>query len=300
MPTNLPLGNGSDPAQGQIDRNGNDTNDPDRLLVILALIPEDDGEDDAAEIARAARAAGDDAVGVGMDVGHEAEDGAVGALEEEGEAGDEAEHGALGVAVREADGELEDAGEDGVGVHEVFLAPDAGAAVDGVGDEAADGPAGDVEEAEHGGPAAGARLAEGLEVLEVVGAQDGVDGELGAKGAEVAAAGDEGLEGEDDGHRLLEAGLLDDFPAGDVEHLLFANLGFVGKAALALAGGVVLDLCVWITVRRAGFERYRFLGIDLARDLDDVTGDAMFSQILLGGEVAFAPFPCRGVGADQQ
>ena len=231
---------------------------------------------------------------------HEAKDGAVGALEEEGETGHEAEHGALGVAVRETDGELEDAGEDGVGVHEVFFPPDAGAAVDGVGDEAADGTADDVEEAEHGGPAAGARLAEGLEVLDVVGAQDGVDGELGAKGAEVAAAGDEGLEGEDDGHRLLEAGLLDYLSAGDVEHLLFANLGFVGKAALALAGGVVFDLCVRITVWRAGFERFRFLGIDLARDLDDVTGDAMFGQILLGGKVAFAPFPCRGVGADQQ
>ena len=300
MPTNLALWNGPDPAQRQIDRNGNDTDDPNRLLVILALVPENDREDDAAEIARPARAAGDDAVGMRVHVGHEAEDGAVGALEEEGEAGHEAEHGALLVAVRQADGELEDARQDGVRVHEVLFAPDAGAGVDGVGEEAADGPEGHVEEAEHGRPAPGARLAEGLEVLDVVGAQDGVDGELGAKGAEVAAAGDEGLQGEDDGEGLLEAGLLDNFPARDVEHLLFANLGFVGKAALALAGGVVFDLGVRITVRRARFQRCWFLGVDLARDLDDVTGDAMFSQILLGGEVAFAPFPCRGVGADQQ
>ena len=249
MPTDLPLWNRSDPAQRQIDRNRDDADDPNRLLVILPLIPEYDREDDAAEIAGPTSAARDDAVGIRMHVRHEAEDGAVGALEEEGEAGDEAEHGALLVAVGEADGEFEDAGEDGVSVDEVLFAPDAGAGVDGVGEEATDGPASDVEEAEHGGPAAGARLTEGFEVLDVVGAQDGVDGELGAKGAEVAAAGDEGLEREDDGHGLLEAGLLDNLPAGDVEHLLFANLGFVGKAALALAGGVVLDLCVRITVR---------------------------------------------------
>ena len=252
MPTNLPLWNGSDPAQGQIDRNGNDTNDPDRLLVILALVPEADGKDDAAQITRTARTTRDDTIGIRMDMWHEAEDGAIGALEEEREPGHKAEHGALGMAVREADGEFEDAGEDGVSVDEVFFPPDAGAAVDGVGDEAADGPEGDVEEAEHGGPAAGARLAEGLEVLDVVGAQDGVDGQLSAEGAEVAAAGDERLEGEDDGHRFLEAGFLDDFPAGDVEHLLFADLGFVGEAALALAGGVVFDLGVRVTVRGAG------------------------------------------------
>ena len=74
----------------------------------------------------------------------EAEDGAVGALEEEGHAGHEAEHGALVVAVGEADGDLEGAGDDGVGVDEGFLAPDAGAGVEGVGEEAAEGPAGDV------------------------------------------------------------------------------------------------------------------------------------------------------------
>ena len=300
MPANLPLWNGSDPAQGQIDRNGNDADNPDGLLVILALIPEDDGEDDAAEVARPPRAARHDAVGKRMHVRHEAEDGAVGALEEEAQARHEAEHGALVVAVRQADGELEDARQDRVDVHEVLLPPDAGVPVDLVGEEAADGPEDDVEEAEHGGPAAGARLAEGLEVLDVVGAQDGVDGQLGAKGAEVAAAGDEGLEGEDDGHRLLEAGLLDNLPAGDVEHLLFANLGFVGKAALAFAGGVVFDLGVRIAVRRARFKRCGLLGVDLAWDLDDVTGDAVFGQILLGGEVAFAPFTSRGVGADNQ
>ena len=300
MPTNLAFRNGSDPAQRQVDANGDDADDPDGLLVIRPLVPEDDGEDDAAEVSRPARAAGDDAVGEGMHVGHEAKDGAVGAFEEEGQTGDEAEHGALIVAVGEADGDLEGARDDGVGVDEVFLAPDPGTGVDGVGEEAADGPEGDVEEAEHGGPAAGARLPEGLEVLEVVGAQDGVDGELGAKGAEVAAAGDEGLEGEDDRQGFPEAGLLDNLAAGDVEHLLFANLGFVVKATLALASGVIFDLGVWVPVRRARFKGSWFGSVDFPRNLNNVTRDTMLSKMLLSGEVAFAPFARWGVGADQQ
>ena len=130
---NLALGNRLDPAQREVDGNGHDANDPNRLLVIRPMIAEDDGEDDAAEIARAARAAGDDAVGERVNVGHEAEDGAVGALEEEGEAGHEAEHGALGVGIREADGELEDPRDEDVGVHEGLFAPDARAGVEGVG-----------------------------------------------------------------------------------------------------------------------------------------------------------------------
>lgn len=92
-------------------------------------------------------------------------------------------------------------------------------------------------------------MAERFEVLEVEGAEDGVDGEFGAEGAEVAAAGDEGLEGEDDGHCFLKAGFADDFAAGDVQHLLFANLGFVVKATLAVAGGVVFQFCVGVSGR---------------------------------------------------
>ena len=176
MPTNLALWNGPNPAERQVDHDGNDADDPDGLFIIGAHVAEDDGEDDAAEVADAARGTGHDAVGKGVDVGHEAEDGAVGALEEEGHARDEAEHGALVVAVGEADGDLERAGDDGIRVDEVLLAPDAGAGVDGVGEESARGPAHDVQQTEHGGPAAGARLAEGFEVLEVVGAEDGVDG----------------------------------------------------------------------------------------------------------------------------
>ena len=249
LPTNLPFGNRLDPAQGQVDGDGHDANDPNGLLIVRAVVPKDDGEDDSAKVAGGARAAGDDAVGKGVHVRYEAEDGTVGALEEEGHARHEAEHGALVVAVGEADSELEHAGEDREGVDEVFLAPDAGAGVDGVGYEAAEGAERHVQETKHGGPATGAALAEGFEVFEVVGAEDGVDGQFGAEGAEVAAAGDEGLQGEDDGHCLFEAGLANDFAAGDIEHLLFANLGLVVEATLALAGGIVLNFCVRVSVR---------------------------------------------------
>ena len=193
MPADLALGDGSDPTERQVDADGDDADDPDGLFVVGALVAEDDGEDDAAQVADAAGAAGDDAVGEGVHVRDEAEDGAVGALEEEGHAGDEAEHGALVAAVGQADGELEHAGHDGVRVDEALLPPDTGAGVDGVGYETAEGAEHDVQETEHGGPATGAGLTERFEVLEVVGAQDGVDGQFGAEGAEVAAAGDEGL-----------------------------------------------------------------------------------------------------------
>ncbi len=90
-------------------------------------------------------------------------------------------------------------------------------------------------------------MIEYFEVLEVVGTQDGVDGQFGAEGAEVAAAGDEGLEREDSRHCFLEAGFADDFAPRDIEHLLFANLGFVVKATLALACGVVFDFRVGVS-----------------------------------------------------
>ena len=251
MPTNLPLRNRSYPAHRQIDRNGNDPDNPNSLLIILALIPENDRKDDTPQITNAPRAARDDAVRKRVHVRHETEDGAVGALEEERHAREEAEHGALVVAVRDTDGDLEDAREDGVGVDEVLLAPDAGAGVDGVGQKPAHGPEGNVQETEHGGPATGAGLTERFEVFQVVGAEDGVDGQFRAEGAEVAGAGDEGLEGEDDGHCFLERGFADNFAPCDIKHLLLANLGFVVEATLALAGGIVFELCIWVPRWRA-------------------------------------------------
>lgn len=61
MPSNLALGNGPDPTERQVDGDGDDADDPERLAVVLAQHAEDDGEDDAAEVARGAGHAGDDA-----------------------------------------------------------------------------------------------------------------------------------------------------------------------------------------------------------------------------------------------
>lgn len=170
----------------------------------------------------------------------EREVGAVAALEEEGHAGDEAEHGGRMVRVRQADGDEEAARDDAIGVQQHLLAPDAGAGVNEVGDDAAERTADDVEEAEHGGPVARAGLAEGGEVLHVVGTQDGIDGQFGAERAEIPAGEDEGLEGEDDVHRFAEGRLDDDLAAGGVQHLLLADLCFVVKGTVALVGGCEL------------------------------------------------------------
>ena len=74
--------------------------------------------------------------------------------------------------VREADAEEEDAGDDADEVDPELLAPDVAVAVDDVGYDATGGSENDVEEAEHGGPAAGTGLEEVGEVLDVVGAED--------------------------------------------------------------------------------------------------------------------------------
>jgi len=227
MPTNLPLGNRPHPNERQIDPNSDNPNDPKHLPIIHAIEAENDGENNPPDAARTASEARNQSVGMGMHVGDEGEDGAVGRLQEERHPRHEPEHGALGVTIRDADGDLEDAGEDGEGVHEILLPPHAAALVDDVREDPAGGSEEDVQQPEHGRPSPAAGLAERFEVLEVVGAQDGVDGELGAEGAQVAAHGDEALEGEDDGEGFFESGFADDLPARRVQHLLLADLGFV-------------------------------------------------------------------------
>ena len=108
------------------------------------------------------------------------------------------------------------------------------------------------------------------------------------------------MEGEHDGEGVFEGRFLDNLPARDVEHLLLADLRLVVEAALALARGVVFDFRVRVAGRGGGAEGGGFLGADFAGDLDDVTGDAVLGEVLLGGEVAVAPLAGGGVGADQQ
>lgn len=62
MAPNLPLRDGPDPAKAQVDRDGDDTNDPKHLAVVLAVVAEDDGENDTAEVSCGTGAAGNDAL----------------------------------------------------------------------------------------------------------------------------------------------------------------------------------------------------------------------------------------------
>ena len=112
MTTNLSLGNWSDPAQGHVDGDGDDTDDPEDLRIVVAVVTEDDGEDDASKIANSTGAATDDTVGIGMHVWDEGEVGTVAGFEEEGHAGDETEHIVVCLRVGETDGNLESTSDD--------------------------------------------------------------------------------------------------------------------------------------------------------------------------------------------
>ena len=253
MPTNLPLRNRPNPHQTQINNNSNNPNDPKHLPIIHPIIPENNRKDNAPQIPRPARTPTHDAIGMRMHVRHEGEIGPVARFEEECHTGYETEHGGFMVRVCESYRDLKRSSYDGEGVQEGFFAPDARVRVQCVGDKTACGPESHVQKTEHGGPTPRSRLTQRFEILEVVGAEDGVDGEFGAEGTEVVHRGHEGLEGEDDGHGFFEGGFLDDFAAGDVEHLLFADLGLavVGDAAGG-AFGVEDHLCVVVAGRGAG------------------------------------------------
>lgn len=60
MATNLTLWKRTDPADGQVHGHGHHSNDPIHLTVLFAIVPEDDGENDAAQIPRCARHARND------------------------------------------------------------------------------------------------------------------------------------------------------------------------------------------------------------------------------------------------
>lgn len=165
---------------------------------------------------------------------HQTEISPVARFQEESHARHKPEHGVLVLRVRQADGDEKNAGDNGEGVNRDFFAPDTEVWVDEVADHTSQGAEDHVQEAEHGGPVAGAGLSEGREILEVVCAEDAVDGEFAAKGAEVGAALDEGLRREDDWEGLAEGGFDDDFAAGGVEHLLLVDLGFAGEPSRLL------------------------------------------------------------------
>ena len=148
---------------------------------------------------------------------------AIRAFQKKRQSAHEPEHGALVVAVQLADDDEERAHDETERVEQRLLRPDGPAkrVIRGVGDEAAEGPAHDVQEPEHGGPVPGfLGRQRRVELRAVVVAEDGVDGELGAEGAEVAGCDYEGLRAGEDGKAFLEGGLADDFAFCGVKHLL--------------------------------------------------------------------------------
>lgn len=103
--------------------------------------------------------------------------GTVTGLEEECHTGNQAEHGMLVVAVGDADGDKEGAADEGEGVQQDLLGPDAVSfPIEEIRGEATERAEDDVEETEHSSPVSRTRLAEGGEVCEIVGAKGGVDG----------------------------------------------------------------------------------------------------------------------------
>lgn len=52
--TNLPFRYWPNPAQRQVDRDSHDANDPEDLMVVLVVVAEYDGKDDAAQVTRRA------------------------------------------------------------------------------------------------------------------------------------------------------------------------------------------------------------------------------------------------------
>jgi len=91
--TDLSLRNWFDPADSQVNSDRDDTDDPERLSVVRAQIPEDDSEDDTTEVARSSRDTRDDTVCERVNVGYKCEVGTVSSLKKECHPSDESEHG---------------------------------------------------------------------------------------------------------------------------------------------------------------------------------------------------------------
>jgi len=124
---NLPLRNWRDPAENEVKSDVDDADDPERLGIIGAVInkPKDDAEDDAAEVTGRACRAGDNTVGVRVDVRDEAEVGAVAGLEKYGHQRDKAKHGRQVLGVQLPDDDQEGAREQATNHDEYLLRPEA-------------------------------------------------------------------------------------------------------------------------------------------------------------------------------
>lgn len=168
--------------------------------------------------------------------------GSVAGLEEDSHERDEAHHGVEIVRVQLTDDDEADAADHADEVNPHLLCPEIviGSTEDEICDEATGGAAHNVEEAEHGCPAARFGLAEVFEVLEVVCAEDRVDGELTAERAKVGCHQRDGLNGAKHFKEFLHGRLLDDLVSELVDDLNLSSRSF----GFCLVNGALLLLII--------------------------------------------------------
>lgn len=304
MPADLPLRDGRDPAEDEVEADGEDADDPEGLGVVGAGVheAEDDGEEDAAEVAAGARGARDDAVGVRVHVRDEREVGAVAGLEEDGHERHEPDHRRQVVRVRAPDHDEQGPRHAPADDDPRLLGPDAAPRrpVQRVGRHAAERARDDVEEPEHGGPVGRVGLAERREVLGVVRAEDGVDGELAAERAHVCRDVEQRLRRHENVRNHAPRRLLHHLALGRLHHVLLRDGGFVVPVrvpVLVLRERRLLLLDLLDAVSADGTRLVR----DPPRDVDDAARvDAVGLEVLLGVEVSLGPLAGRRVGAEEE
>ena len=191
--TDLTFWNWPNPAYSKVDGDGDDTNDPEGLCVVGAVVAENDGKDDTTKVTHGTGEARDDTVGMRVNVRDQRVVETVGTLKEEGNTTtDETNQCWTVVGVGDTDDNQEDAHHDRIRVKENLLGPHGlGTAVDIVTEDTTKRTEDDVHETKHGSPVTGSLKAELGEVLEVVVAKDAVDGKLRTECAEIAGSGDE-------------------------------------------------------------------------------------------------------------
>ena len=267
-------------------------NDPKALGIVGAVVheAEDDGEDDTAQVTRAARDARENTVGEGMDVGDQGKIGAVTGLVEDGHDEDETEHGGLLVGVELADEDEESASAETADGDPSLLEPQILLAnlVENIAHDTTHRASDEVEEAEHGSPVGSFGLAEAGEVFEVVRAENGVDSEFATEGAGIGEAVEEGLRREEDLEGLLESRLHDSLAHGSLESLGAADGNLVVEHL-----GALLRVATLLLIRPG------LIG-DATGNIDESAGDTVRLEVALDMGVAVLPRTHGSVLAEEE
>ena len=154
----------------------NDTDDPERLRVVLLHVPEDDSKDDTTKVASSTSHPRDNTIGLRLNVWHESEVCPIASFQKDSHTSNEPKHSRRVMGIREANGEQESPGDNAQEVNPGFLDPRRRKAlVKEVGDDATERSCDNIEKAKHSGPLAAGGLAKLLEVLLVVISKDRVD-----------------------------------------------------------------------------------------------------------------------------